>query len=37
MAVHESSNPLQMAGGSRPRQSLAVPSIASRHYGNTAE
>jgi hypothetical protein len=35
--VHESSDPLWMAGGSRSHQSLAIPSTASRRYGNTGE
>jgi hypothetical protein len=37
MPVHKSSDPLQMAGGSRSRQSLDDPSTASRHYANTGE
>jgi hypothetical protein len=38
MLVHGSSDPLWMAGGAGlSRWSLAVPDIASRHYGNTRE
>jgi hypothetical protein len=37
MVVHESSDPLRMAGESTSRQSLAVPSTASRHYDNIGE